>query len=91
MKALVSINDVVIEVNAGDEDELITKVKDIFVNDYDDRLDEINEKIYDDSFDFNDECLVELQQQYDALERKSEQMQRADDISALRRLGYSIQ
>lgn len=91
MKALVTVNDEVIEVVADNEEELLMLVKDQFVNAMDDDLDVISDGIHDPSRGFSPEYIEELQGRYDTLLAKSERLQRASTLQNVRNLGYDVQ
>ena len=89
MKALLSLNENNFkEVEASTEEDLLMFTKDYFLNDLDDSIDEMNEQIY--GYIETDECLVDLQGQVETLERMADRLQVADDMAAVRRLGYSV-
>ena len=89
MKALLSLNENNFkEIEASTEEDLLLFTKDYFLNDLDDSIDEMNEQIY--GYIETDECLVDLQEQVEALERKADKLQVADDMAAVRRLGYNV-
>ena len=88
MIALLSLNQNSKEVEASNEEDLLMFTKDYFIDDMDQRIDEMNEQIY--GYIETDECLVDLQERVEALERKADKLQLAEDLNAVRRLGYDV-
>ena len=88
MKALITVNEELIEVVGKDEEELLMHLKDVIINRLDDEMDEIMEEI--ESGD-SENCIVELESKHSRLQREYDRVTSRDDISGLRYMGYSIQ
>ena len=88
MKALITVNEELINVVGKDEEELLMHLKDEIINRLDDVMDEIMEDIEDGE---SENCTVDLQGQHDQLQREYDRVSSRDDISGLRHMGYSIQ
>ena len=91
MKALVTINDNMTTVIASDEEELLMFVKDELVNELDERMDAINEVLYDESRGRSESTIEDLQSQYNRLEDEHARILRASSIGNLRNLGYDVE
>ena len=88
MKALITVNEELINVVGKDEEELLMHLKDEIINRLDDEMDEIMEEI--ESGD-SENCIVELESKHSRLQREYDRVMSRDDISGLRYMGYSIQ
>ncbi len=88
MKALLTVNEELINVVGKDEEELLMHLKDEIINRLDDEMDEIMEEI--ESGD-SENCIVGLESKYSRLQREHDRVTSRDDISGLRYMGYSIQ
>ena len=88
MKAIISLNGNSIEANFSQEDALFLFTKQTLLNDIQDSIDELDEKIY--GYIETDECLVELQGQVEGLELKYDRLYRANNFKSLKRLGYDV-
>ena len=88
MKALLSLNEELINVVGKDAEELLMHLKDEIINRLDDEMDEIIEEI--ESGD-SENCTVELESKHSRLQREYDRVTSRDDISGLRYMGYSIQ
>ena len=88
MKALLTVNEELIEVVGKDAEELLMHLKDEIINRLDDEMDEIMEEI--ESGD-SENCIVELEWKHSKLQREYDRVTSRDDISGLRFMGYSIQ
>ena len=88
MKALITVNEELIEVVGKDAEELLMHLKDEIINRLDDEMDEIMEEI--ESGD-SENCIVELESKHSRLQREYDRVTSRDDISGLRYMGYSIQ
>ena len=88
MKALITVNEELINVVGKDEEELLMHLKDEIINRLDDEMDVIMEEI---ECGDSENCTVDLQFKYDKLEREYDRVMSRDDISGLRHMGYSIQ
>ena len=88
MKALITVNEELINVVGKDEEELLMHLKDEIINRLDDEMDEIMEEI--ESGD-SENCIVELESKHSRLQREYDRVTSRDDISGLRHMGYSIQ
>ena len=88
MKALITVNEELINVVGKDAEELLMHLKDEIINRLDDEMDEIMEEI--ESGD-SENCIVELESKHSRLQREYDRVISRDDISGLRYMGYSIQ
>ena len=88
MKALITVNEELINVVGKDEEELLMHLKDEIINRLDDEIDELMEEIESDD---SENCIVDLQSKCERLQREYDRVMSRDDISGLRHMGYSIQ
>ena len=88
MKALITVNEELINVVGKDEEELLMHLKDEIINRLDDEMDEIMEEI---ECGDSENCTVELESKHSRLQREYDRVMSRDDISGLRHMGYSIQ
>ena len=88
--AYVTINDEVVTVEAQVTEELLDLVKDVLVNDLDERMDEIGSVLYDTDRG-NSDCEIErMENELESLENEGERISRASSITNLTNLGYDI-
>ena len=88
MKAIISLNGNSIEANFSQEYALFLFTKKTLLNDLQESIDEVDEKIY--GYIETEECMVDLQSQLEALELKSDRLYRANSFKSLQSLGYDI-
>ena len=88
MKALITVNEELINVVGKDEEELLMHLKDEIINRLDDEMDEIMEEI---ECGDSENCIIELESKHSRLQREYDRVMSRDDISGLRHMGYSIQ